>query len=389
MDDVAIVGAGLAGLTLAAALRQAGVPVRVWEQTRTFGTVGAGIQLAPNATRLLHRLGLRDRLRDTAVRPSAIEMRRWDDDAVIARTELGTACERQFGAPYLTVHRADLHEALLGLLPPGTVRPASRCVSVTENDHGATLHFEDGTTDTATLVAGADGIHSAVREGLATDRPRFSGQTIHRALVPAGRVPELLVDPKVVLWLGPDQHAVSYPVAGGRLVSFGATMPAATWRTESWTAAGSPGDLAAAYDGWHPQVRRLIDGVDTVSRWALHDRDPVPHWSGRHVTLVGDAAHPMLPFVAQGANQAIEDAIILARCLTETDLSIPEALQRYEQLRRERVDRVHGLSRGNATTFHVDDGAGRRERDDTLAAERRLQEQAWLYGYDAAELPIR
>ncbi|WP_433831155.1 FAD-dependent monooxygenase [Actinoplanes sp. CA-015351] len=381
MDNVAIIGAGLAGLTLAAALRAEGRPVTVWEQADAFGPVGAGIQLAPNATRLLNRLGLAEHLRKVAVRPEAIELRRWDDDSVIARTELGASCEQEYGAPYYTVHRADLHDGLLRLLDPATVRAGARCTAVTGGDDGATVTFADGSVHRAGLVAGADGIHSVVRATLMTDEPRFSGQSILRAVVPAGDVPFLLTEPKVVLWLGPHQHVVCYPVSGGRSVSFGATMPAGGWYPESWSSPGSITDLAEAYRDWHPRVRRLIGAAGSVSRWALHDRDPVPRWSGRRVTLVGDAAHPMLPFLAQGANQAVEDAAVLARCLTAAP--VPDALRSYERLRRERVDRVHEISRRNATVLHLADGAGQRRRDGELSREQRLREQAWLYGYDA------
>jgi salicylate hydroxylase len=389
MEDVAIVGAGLSGLTLAAALRHEGLPATVWEQSPAFGLVGAGIQLAPNATRLLHRLGLAGHLRCVAVRPAAIELRRWDDNSVIARTELGEACEQQYGAPYYAVHRADLHEGLLGLLEPGTVRAGARCVSVTDGGDRAVVTFDDGSAVGSGLAVGADGIHSTVRAQLMTDAPRFSGQSIYRSVVPAERVPFLLSEPKVVLWLGPGQHVVSYPVSAGRSVSFGATVSAGEWYPESWSGVGSVAELAQAYRGWHRDVRQLIDAAGSVSRWALHDRDPVPRWSGRRVTLIGDAAHPMLPFVAQGANQAIEDAVVLARSLAEGrrrdagGIAVPEALRSYERMRRDRVDRVHEISRRNATTLHLADGAGQRRRDGEMARERRLAEQAWLYGYDA------
>jgi len=399
MENVAIVGAGLAGLTLAAALRQEGVPARVWEQAPEFGEVGAGIQLAPNATRLLRRLGLGEHLSRVAVRPEAIEMRRWDDNSVIARTQLGARCEQEYGAPYYTVHRADLHEGLLALLEPETVRAAARCVAVTDADDdagagaddgagagagagdgvgasagdgegaGATVWFADGSTASAGLVVGADGIHSTVRAALLTDEPRFSGQTIYRAVVAAEQVPFLIEEPKVVLWLGPDQHVVSYPVSAGRSVSFGATTPAAGWSSESWSAAGSVAELASAYRGWHPQVRQLIGAAGRVSRWALHDRDPVPRWSGHRVTLVGDAAHPMLPFVAQGAAQAIEDAEALAHHLD---------FARYTVERRPRVARVAAVAQAGLHDYHLSDGPEQQARDGRLR-ESTVADQDWLY----------
>lgn len=381
-EHIAIVGGGIAGLTLAARLGRAGIPCRVFEQAPAFAVSGAGVQLAPNAVRLLYRLDLAQRLAAVAVRPVAIEMRRWDDGRLLASTELGAGCEARYGAPYLTVHRADLHEALRDAVPAGSVRLDARCVEVAGGASAARLRFTDGTGVEAGLVVGADGIHSVARAALSPDRPRFSGQTIYRGLIPAGSV-RLPAQPAVRLWLGPEQHVVCYPVAAGRLVSFGATVPAGDWRLESWTARGDLAELAAAYRGWHPEVRRLIDALDPerLHRWALHDRDDAGCWYGSRIVLTGDAAHPMLPFLAQGANQSIEDSAVLAGCLaTGTGAA---ALARYERLRRPRASEVQRLSRRNSTRLHIPDGDGQRERDEALAGSQGLAEQRWLYGYDA------
>jgi salicylate hydroxylase len=377
---VAVVGAGIAGLTTAAALARAGIPCQVHEQTAELGEVGAGIQLAPNATRLLRRLGS-IRLAERAVMPSAIEMRRWDDGGVLGTTLLGQACLDRYGAPYYTFHRADLHSCLRDLLPAGTVVLGRRCAGVRELPDGAELRFADGTTETADVVIGADGIRSVVRQLFAADRPRFSGQAIYRGLVPASRVPHLAAEPKVTLWAGPGRHCVSYPVAGGELVNFVATTPSESVSTESWTTPGRMTDLLAGYTGWHDEVQTLLSNVETVTQWALHDRDPLGRWSGERVTLVGDAAHPMLPFAAQGANQAVEDAFVLAECLREAEKdAIPAALQRYESLRRPRTDEVQHRSRANERQFHLTDDE-RRPDDGTDS----LHAMAALYGYDAEE----
>ena len=384
--SVAIVGAGLAGLTLGAALDRAGVDFQVYEQAPRLAEVGAGVQLAPNATRLLHRLGLRDRLRTVAVMPQAIEMRRWDNGARLQRTPLGDACLSRFGAPYYTVHRADLHSCLLSRIPAGRLRLGVRCVAVTQTAGAARLELSDGTTVEADLVVGADGIHSVVREHLVRDRPRYSGQVIYRGLVPAARVPHLLAEPRVLLWFGPDQHCVCYPVSAGRQVSFGATVRASHQHWESWSAQGSVRDLAAAYAGWHEDVTRLIHAADTVGRWALHDRDALDRLSAGRVAVVGDAAHPMLPFRAQGANQAIEDAVTLARCLTGAGpadrAGTDAALRRYERLRLPRTNRIQQESRDNVRVFHLPDGAEQRHRD-TVATSSGLDRNDWLFGYDA------
>jgi salicylate hydroxylase len=382
---VAVVGAGIAGLTLVAALSRAGLSCALFEQTALLGEVGAGIQVAPNAARILHRLGLERRLRAVATRLEALEMRRWDDGRVLRRTLLGARCEELFGAPYYTVHRADLHRQLLEILPSGIVH-LGRCVErVEQRRNVVAIDFTDGSGVLTDVVVGTDGIHSVVRELVATDQPRFSGQSIYRALIPAERVPAALLDePRVVLWLGPDQHCVCYPVSQSSRISLGATVPATEWTSESWSAPGSGPDLAARYRGWNDDVVTLTSAPDSVSRWALHDRDTLSRWSRDRVTVAGDAAHPMLPFLAQGANQAIEDAAVLARCLaTATRQTAPSALRHYERIRMPRTDEVHRVSRNNTTALHLPDGPDQRDRDSSLAANAGLQSQDWLYGYDA------
>ncbi|MFF1715871.1 FAD-dependent monooxygenase [Streptomyces sp. NPDC058268] len=383
---VAVAGGGIAGLVLAVALRRAGIDCHVYEQAEHLTEVGAGIQVAPNASRLLRRLGLRDRLRSIAVAPQAIEMRRWDDGTLLQRTPLGEPCRRRFGAPYYTVHRADLHSSLLALLPPDRIHLGGRCAAVSQDQDAARLHLSDGTVVAADLVVGADGIHSLVREQIVADRPRYSGQTIYRGLVPAERMRHLLDEPCVRLWFGPDQHCVCYPVSAGRQVSFGATVAASDWREESWSARGDVAELAAAYKGWHPDVVRLIGAADTVSRWALHDRDSIDRLSSGRVTVIGDAAHPMLPFQAQGANQAVEDAVVLAVCLAGAGSGgLEGALRRYERIRLPRVTRIQHQSRHNARTFHLDDGDEQHSRDAAARTSSGLDHQQWLFGYDAEE----
>jgi len=383
---VAVAGAGIAGLAFAAALHRAGIDCHVYEQAEHLTEVGAGVQVAPNATRLLHRLGLRDRLRAVAVAPQAIEMRRWDDGRLLQRTPLGSLCRRRFGAPYYAVHRADLHSGLLSLARPDRVHLGARLVAVTQSTDEARLHLSDGTTVAADLVVGADGIHSIAREQIVADQPRYSGQTIYRGLVPAERVPFLLTDPRVQLWLGPDQHCVCYPVSSGRQVSFGATVSASDWQEESWSARGDVAQLAAAYAGWHPSVARLIGAAESVSRWALHDRESIDRLSSGRVAVIGDAAHPMLPFQAQGANQAIEDAVVLAVCLADACPGrLSAALRRYERIRLPRTTRIQRQSRANAETFHLVDGDAQCRRDTSAQTSSGLDRHEWLFGYDAEQ----
>ncbi|HEY3734398.1 MAG TPA: FAD-dependent monooxygenase [Streptosporangiaceae bacterium] len=381
---VAVVGAGIAGLTVAAALARAGVRCRVYERVAQLGEVGAGIQLSPNGTRLLHRLGGGAALRAAAVRPEAIEMHRWDSGGVLMRTALGRACEDMYQAPYYCLHRADLHAVLAALLPADVIRLGARCVAVADGDGAAEIRFADGSAEAADVVVGADGIHSVVRQALVRDEPRFSGQAIYRGLIPASRLPHLLKEPKVTLWLGPGQHCVCYPVSYGRNISFVATTPAGDWRGESWTEEGKVADVVEAYQGWHEDVQSLLGAADRVTRWALHDRAPISRWSGQRITIVGDAAHPMLPFGAQGANQAIEDAVTLAACLRgvpATDATA--ALARYEGIRRPRTEHVQRAIQRNARNHHFADGEEQRERDGAMDENWGLRGQGWLFGYDA------
>lgn len=394
--SIAVMGAGIAGLTVAMSLFRAGLRCHVFEQTRLLGEVGAGVQLAPNAARLLHRLGLKARLQAVAVPVQAIEMRRWDDNSVVHRTLLAGECEQRFGAPYYTVHRADLHRCLLERLPEGIVHLGMHCPEVREHPDRVHLRFTDGSSTTADLVVGADGIHSRVRNVLIQDTPRYSGQSIYRALIPAQRVPFLLAEPKVVIWLGPGQHCVSYPVSGCDRICLAATVPDPHWAadpqrapgphgsTESWSALGRVEDLVAAYADWNPEVRALTSAPQVVSRWALHDRELLPRWSTDRVTVVGDAAHPMLPFLAQGANQAIEDAVALAACLRDVGpAGIADALARYERIRRPRTSEVHRISRANATALRLPHGDEQRNGDAAVTAGPALASQDWIYGYDA------
>jgi 2-polyprenyl-6-methoxyphenol hydroxylase-like FAD-dependent oxidoreductase len=402
-DDVAVVGAGLAGLSMAVALARTGRPSTVYEQADELAEVGAGIQLSPNGTRLLRRLGVDPWLAGSAVRPVAIEMRRWRSGRLLARTELGRACEERYGAPYLTMHRADLHRALVertrATVGQDRLRLGHRCLAAAEFVDRVDLTFAGPTgrdarqttdprhTVGVRLAIGADGVRSVVRDHLVDDQPAFTGVTVYRGLVPADRVPALATPPRVIIWLGPGQHCVCYPVSGGRLLNLVATMPADTWRGESWTAQGDPAQLAAAYARWHPRVRDLLASADPVTRWALHDRAQPPWWSTDRITLVGDAAHPMLPFGAHGAGQALEDAVTLAGCLHTLAGQgrrdgYAGALRRYESLRRPRIERVGQAVRGYARDHHIADGDPQRERDAAMPAARRLAEQDWLYGYD-------
>lgn len=384
---IAVIGAGIGGLTLAAALARLGIGCRVFERAEQPAEAGAGVQLAPNAVRLLRRLGLSDSLRQHGVRPLSRDLLRWDDGRTLARTELGEECEKRFGAPYVTVHRADLHRALRDLAG-AVVRTGHRLTGLTEGPGAVELRFADGSEHRAELVVGADGIRSVVREHLAADAPVFSGRRIYRGLVPVERVPEL-AEPRVRVWLGPGRHCVCYPVSGGRLISFAATTGGTAHPGESWTAIGDQDEVAAAYRDWHPAVTRLLGAGGGIGCWALHDREPLARWSSDTLTLLGDAAHPMLPFAAQGANQAVEDAFALAATLAMSRGDVPEALRRYQEQRIPRTQRLQQSARSTAIDSHLPDGPLQRARDAELARGSALDGLRWVYGHDALAAAAR
>lgn len=375
---IAIVGAGIGGLTLAAALRATGTPYDVFERAHALAEVGAGVQMSPNAIRPLRHLGVRV---PEAVPLAAMEIHGWAGNP-IAGTELGAACEQLYGAPYWAVHRAHLQRALLRRVEPGRIHLGRPLDRVTPDGDGVLLRFRDGTTHPADVVVGADGIRSAVRAVLARDRPLFSGLGAFRGTVPMHRIPAAARGPVARMWLGPGRHFVCYPVAGGRLMSFAAIAPLHAEPTESWSATATPADLVTAFEGWPELVARVTRAADDVRYWALYDREPLPRWSTDRSTLLGDAAHPMLPFLAQGANQAVEDALDLAALLAGAAVAeLPGRLARYEALRAPRTAAIQQSARGHATALHLPDGPAQRERDITLRGSAKLRDRAWLYGY--------
>jgi salicylate hydroxylase len=300
---------------------------------------------------------------------------------------MGDSIVAAFGAPYYHFHRADLLAALAAAVPAERLHTGKRCVGVDQSTDGATARFADGTSATADVVIGADGIHSAVRTAiLGPEKPRFSGHVAYRGLAPAERLAHLELERLGTAWLGPGGHFVHYFVGAGRYVNFVAVTEEATWTRESWTDEGSLADAHAAFAGWHDQVHAIISAVDATYKWALHDREPLPTWTVGRVTLLGDACHAMLPYMAQGAVQSIEDGATLAMCLRSAGRArLPEALKRYEALRKPRVTRVQEMARGNAVGFHLPDGPEQQKRDAalTVTAEDPIKAFAGLYGHDA------
>jgi salicylate hydroxylase len=384
--EIAIIGAGIGGLTAAVALRQAGFDVDVYEQAPELTEVGGGINMGPNAARILYRLGLGDALDREAVRPASTHQRRWQDGRTLQRAPLNPRCEELYGAPHLTVHRADLLSIVASGFPPARIHLGHRLVGFADKGDHVEAWFDNGARVTTDLLVGADGIHSTVRAGLFGDEPpRFAGCVAYRGLVPVERIADLGLELGSQSWVGPGGHLVHYFVSRGRLLNFVGWTEHDTWNREDWTDRATIARALAAFEGWHPQVRRIIAAADTCFVWALFDREPLPRWSAGRATLLGDACHPMYPFMGQGAAQAIEDGAALAACLAVGDDPI-ETLRRYERLRLPRVSRLQEMSRANKARFHLPDGPAQEQRDAewSRAGDRSPEALRWLYGFDAA-----
>jgi salicylate hydroxylase len=386
--SIAVIGGGMGGLTAALALLQAGFDVQVFEQADAVSEIGAGVQISPNASRVLHGLGLENPLARTGVKPLAWHQRRWNDGQTLLRTPLALAMEAHFGFPHYQMHRADVVDALAAALPAGRLHTGHRFAGLVDHGDRVEARFENGKRFEAHALIGADGIHSAVRRELfGPEQARYTGCVAYRGLVPAERLAQLQLEVTAQVWMGPGQHFVHYFVRNRELVNFVAVVEQSEWAPESWTTRADGAEASAAFAAWHPQVRTILAAVDQTYKWALFDRQPMPQWSAGRVTLLGDACHAMLPFMAQGAAQAIEDAGTLAACLRPRDAhGLPAALRRYETLRLARTTRIQALSSANKARFHLPDGEAQRERDAQMqqgSTDWSLQAVAWLYGHDA------
>ena len=369
---IAIVGAGLGGLTVAATLRQAGFDVRIYEQASRFARVGAGIQMMPNSMKVLRRIGIEARVRHIAFQPYSHLNRAWDTGEVLRELPMP---EDLFGAPYLCMHRGDLHEALLAGVPSEIIAVQKKLVGLDERGSQVTLSFEDGTKAAADLVIGADGVHSIVRDLIiGPDEPIHKGRIAYRAIFPSALMGGTDVGPSRTKWWGLDRHIVIYYTKPDRSEIYLITSvpEPAEWVTpESWSTTGDVNELRAAYDGFHPDVRAVVEGCPSCHKWAILEREPLPSWSRGRVVLLGDACHPMTPYMAQGAATAMEDAAVLTRCLADVEGDDHgAAFTRYEGHRKPRTARIQAISSANTWM--------KGGNDDT----------SWLYGYDAWNVPL-
>ena len=387
---VVVAGAGIGGLSAALMLARSGHSVTVVEQSPAPGEVGAGIQVSPNARRVLAHLGLEDAFAAVATHPERIVVRRWQDDRELRVSPLGDGFREQFGFHYANVARPDLIAVLAGAVAaePGiTLRTGTKVESAgTGADGDAVVSLGDGTELVADVAVGADGIHSRVRASLwGRDNARFSGSVAYRAMIPRERVPDLPLE--TTNRMGPDGHIVTYFVGRQQShLNVVAITAEGEWDLESWNEPADPDEMRSRFSGWSGTVRGILaHASDGVFRWALHDREPMLSWGKGAVTLLGDACHPMLPFMAQGACQAIEDAAVLARCLEGVGSEGPAAhaaLQRYEGIRRDRTARVQRQSWENRILFHLPDGPDQEARDAVFAAAVGGPPMDWLYGHD-------
>lgn len=372
--SIAIVGAGIGGLCAGVLLSRLGYEITIYDQAARFARVGAGIQQTPNAMKVHRRLGTEARLRQVAFQSCAGYSREWDTGKITNELVLGADVENRYGAPYLLMHRAELHSAIESVLPAGMVQFNRKLTGLDQNDREVTLVFADGSHVTADAVIGADGVHSVVREWmLGPEKPRFSGRVAYRTTFPARLLGTQPITPVRTKWWGPDRHMVVYYVTAKRdEIYFVTSQPEdAQWMTrESWSQKGDLNVLREAYAGFHREVRAIVEACPEVHKWALMERDPLPRWCEGRVTLLGDACHPMTPYMAQGAASALEDAAMLSRCLENVNTDgVAQAFRRYEANRLPRTAEIQQTSSKNTWM-------------------RSATDPTWVYGYDVWTAPL-
>lgn len=391
---VLIAGAGLGGLTAALALIQRGYDVRVFEQASELREVGAGVQLGANGTKVLIALGLRSAMEQVVCAAVAKEMRLGTTGQAWRVHDLGDTSVERFGAPYWMVHRGDFHAVLLAATrqaAPDAIRSGNGCIGFEQTADGVTLRLANGDTATGDVLIGADGVHSRIRQQMFGEgRAQFTGIMAWRGLVPMERLPDHQRRLVGNNWMGVGGHVVTYPLRRGEILNFVGVVERDDWQVESWTVEGSREECLHDLRDWHEDVKTIIRNIDTPFKWALLGREPLDRFAVGRVCVMGDAAHPTLPFLAQGANMALEDAIILARCLDAFD--VPTALRRYEQARVDRTARIVRGSSDNTKRFHnpaLGDPVGAAAYvDREFTPEKVSQRYDWLYEYDALTVPL-
>lgn len=394
-QTVLIAGAGLGGLTAALALIQRGYDVRVFEQVAELREVGAGVQIGSNGSRLLIDLGLREAMERVVCVPLGREFRLWSTGQRWRAFDLGESAVERFGAPYWMAHRGDFHAVLLDAVrraAPDAIVAGNGCVGFEQTSDRVTMLLANGERVSGDVLIGADGVHSRIRHQMFGDgRAQFTGIMVWRGLVPMERLPPHQRQLVGNNWLGVGGHVVTYPLRRGEILNFVAAIERDDWQVESWTEPGTTAECLRDLDRWHDDVKTIIRNIDTPFKWALLGREPLDHFSEGRVCLMGDAAHPTLPFLAQGANMALEDAIIIARCLDSFG-DVAEALGHYEQARLERTAAIVRGSAENTKRFHnpvLGDAAGAAAYvDREFQPDKVAQRYDWLYEYNALTVPL-
>ncbi len=389
---VLIVGAGIGGLTAALAARRRGFDVEVYEQAHELKEVGAGLQLSANGTRVFYELGVGEALKAHSCEAAGKEIRLWNTGETWKLFDLGKVSVERYGYPYLTVYRPDLLEVLVAAIGRDRIHLGAKCVGFTQTADRVQVQFENHFSTMCDVLVGADGVHSQVRQSLfGRDRPQFTGIVVWRGIVPMDKLPKHMARMVGSNWVGPGAHVVHYPLRAGKVMNFVGALERSDWQVESWSARGTTEELAADFAGWHEDIQALIRNIPAPYKWALMTRPPMERWTAGRVTLLGDACHSMVPFLAQGAVMAIEDAFILGRCL-ESYADVATALSRYEQARRERTRKAVEGSAANVARFHhpalADPAQAREYIEREWAGQNVASRYEWLFRYDVTTAPI-
>jgi len=393
---VVIAGGGIGGLTAALALLQKGFDVDIYEQAPELAELGAGIQMAANGTRLMIELGLEERLRDVVCEATGKEVRIWNTGQTWKLFDLGQDSIERFGAPYWLVHRGQLHTVLIEAvraLKPDAIHLGATAEGYEQDASGATLKLAGGGSVRGDVLIGADGVHSTLRNRMfASPKATFTGLMAWRGLAPMASLSEELRRPVGTNWVGPGGHVITYPICHGEYLNLVGLVENVDWTDESWSTVGSVEECLADFQGWHPLVLETIANLDQPYRWALVGRDPLPNWTIDRVTLLGDACHPTLPFLAQGAIMAIEDGVVLARCLEATPDDPAGALQTYQSMRIERTTAIVNGSTANLDRFHnaaLADPVGAVDYVEREWQPDKVRSRYdWLFEYDAMRVPL-